>query len=86
MKKLLEYLILFPLMIVLYAVVAVLVPTILFAGLYLIGILVVDTLIEPTLSLILADIFVVLLLYRLIKSKALGVSARELWTQIKWNK
>ncbi len=73
-------------MIVLYAVVAVLVPTILFAGLYLIGILVVDTLIEPTLSLILADIFVVLLLYRLIKSKALGVSARELWTQIKWNK
>lgn len=86
MKKLLEYLILFPLMIVLYAVVAVLVPTILFVGLYLIGILVVDTLIEPTLSLILADIFVVLLLYRLIKSKALGVSAKELWTQIKWNK
>lgn len=73
-------------MILLYAVVAVLVPTILFGGLYLIGILVVDTLIAPTFTLILADIFVVLLLYRLIKSKALGVSAKELWTQIKWNK
>lgn len=72
-------------MILLYAVVAVLVPTILFGGLYLIGILVVDTLIAPTFTLILADIFVVLLLYRLIKSKALSVSAKELWTQIKWN-
>lgn len=73
-------------MILLYAVVAVLVPTILFGGLYLIGILVVDTLIAPTFTLILADIFVVLLLYRLIKSKALSVSAKELWSQIKWNK
>lgn len=86
MKKIIEYLFLFIKLILIYSISTLVFFIALSITLCILGYLLIETFINPSLGIIAIDCILIVGIFYLAKSVTFRNSIKELWLQIKWNK